>query len=1049
MKSLFSLGWLLLGTSMWLNIAVCTARAAETDGLRLVPYPKRITLAEGTFDLQRPLVLERTPAAGDADAALIAAEMQRAGLPAPKAATKLPPAATETFWLRLAVHPSSALPACPFRDGAGAEDYQLRVERDAITCCGRGAAGLFYAAQTLCQLIRANRDGTELPCLAVEDWPSLKWRCAQDDLTRGPSSTLATLQRGIELGASLKLNMFTYYMEYQYAFAKHPEIGPPEGSLEPAELQALVSHAQKLHTEVLGNQQSFGHFGWILRKPQYAALGENRDVLCPVKEETYQLLDDMYSEVCPLLPFEMFNVCCDETWGLGEGPSKELAQQIGPGGVYVRHIRRIHDLLQTKYRKRMMMWGDIILQHPDKLDQIPKDTVMLTWGYGPRESFEDQILPFKNSGYEFFVCPGISNWSRILPDFGVATANIGNFVRDGAKHGAIGMLNTDWEDDGEALQGYRWHGHAWGAECAWNASTTSPEDFNGRIGAVLFGEPGDHFGQAIQLLAQTHGLPGMQGMQNRRFWENDFQPNRSAAAIRKSSDRLLELVRPAIEHLEACRQQAKVNAELLDAFLHGARRMELIATRMRDGFQAAELYAQALELPPRESLPRLDPIEPLVRANRNAHESLGREFERLWRADCKPYALDGTMDRYAATVKWYDGVLEQLAAARQAAQAGEPLPPPETVGIALPDKFTRRTRPHRIEATPLAADAPWADAEAPSRVGLVVKAGGVARAELPIELDVALPAEIAAGPARAFWAAGAGAAQEILVQADASDVPGKVRLTLVIPGPIAAGAEARVHVYFGRPNPAPTLATAVSTGDAEGEMRWIENDRLRLLLGPEGAHLYRWEVKSLGGRDLTQPGERDWAGFADAGHSGRNLPNALVCTKRGPALVQVRCTDETGLEKVINCFGGMSWVEVILNEPVTYYWDFDNPANFAADGPTPGEYLFSSGQSGPVGQQADGVKAQVKAPGVQWAVKFQREGLALGLVSPDQPGSFCVAPGAGAGGIGIENSPPISHFVTFGGRLTEEPQRRMESLRQTLALGNQPEVVLYAVESRN
>jgi hypothetical protein len=319
---------------------------------------------------------------------------------------------------------------------------------------------------------------------------------------------------------------------------------------------------------------------------------------------------------------------------------------------------------------------------------------------------------------------------------------------------------------------------------------------------------------------------------------------------------------------------------------------------------------------------------------------------------------------------------------------------------------------------------------------------------LPIELDVALPAESAAATPRAFWAAGAGEAHEFLVQTDPSDVPGKVRLTLVIPGPIAAGAEARVHVYFGRPSLVPPLATAVSTGDAEGEMRWIENDQLRLLLGPEGAHLYRWEVKSLGGRDLTQPGERDWAGFADAGHAGRNLPNTLVCTKRGPALVQFRCTDETGLEKVINCFGGTSWVEVILNEPVTYYWDFDNPANFAADGPAPGEYFFSNGQSGSVGKQADGVKAQVKASGVQWAVKFHRQGVALGLVSPDQPGSFCVAPGAGAGGVGIESSPPISHFVTFGGRLTEEPKTRMESLRQTLALGDQPEVVLYAVESK-
>ena len=194
--------------------------------------------------------------------------------------------------------------------------------------------------------------------------------------------------------------------------------------------------------------------------------------------------------------------------GLGTGPARELAASIGVGGVYVRHIRRIHDLLRDHHHKRMMMWGDIILQHPGNLAEIPKDTIMLIWGYDARASFDSQILPFAKSGYEFFVCPGVSDWNRILPDFGVAVTNIHNFVRDGIKHGAIGMINTDWEDDAEALKAVKWHADAWAAECAWNASATPIEAFNRRVGAVLFGERGDEFGQAVELLTQTHRLPG-------------------------------------------------------------------------------------------------------------------------------------------------------------------------------------------------------------------------------------------------------------------------------------------------------------------------------------------------------------------------------------------------------------------------------------------------------------------------------------------------------------------------------------------------------------
>ena len=69
------------------------------------------------------------------------------------------------------------------------------------------------------------------------------------------------------------------------------------------------------------------------------------------------------------------------------------------------------------------------------------------------------------------------------------------------------MLNTDWEDDGEALNAVKWYCDAWAAECAWNASTTPLEAFNRRVGAVLFGERGDAFGQAVTLLAKTHAWP--------------------------------------------------------------------------------------------------------------------------------------------------------------------------------------------------------------------------------------------------------------------------------------------------------------------------------------------------------------------------------------------------------------------------------------------------------------------------------------------------------------------------------------------------------------
>jgi hypothetical protein len=377
----------------------------------------------------------------------------------------------------------------------------------------------------------------------------------------------------------------------------------------------------------------------------------------------------------------MFNVCCDETQGLGTGPSKALAAKIGVAGVYVRHVRRVHDLLRDRYHKRMMMWGDIIVQHPDRLGEVPKDTVMLAWDYAARPDYRSQITPFAKAGYTFFVCPGVSNWSRILPDFSTAEVNTRNFVRDGIAQGALGMISTSWEDDGEALKGLLWHGHAWAAECAWNGSKTEPAAFNHRLGAVLFGEQGDHFGQAIALLARTHSLPGMAGMNNSRFWQDDFFSTRPAPEVQAEASRLLPLIQQAAAHLTACRRDATVNVELLDSFQFGTRRMDLIGRRMLDGIEAAHEYALACVSSKSESLKHLARVQEIVRRTRDTHEALAREFARLWLRDCRPYALDWTMRRYQIAIDRYDALLKKIGEARSRAEGGKPLPSLAELGL--------------------------------------------------------------------------------------------------------------------------------------------------------------------------------------------------------------------------------------------------------------------------------------------------------------------------------------------------------------------------------
>jgi hypothetical protein len=147
-------------------------------------------------------------------------------------------------------------------------------------------------------------------------------------------------------------------------------------------------------------------------------------------------------------------------------------------------------------------------------------------------------------------------------------------------------------------------------------------------------------------------------------------------------------------------------------------------------------------------------------------------------------------------------------------------------------------------------------------------------------------------------------------------------------------------------------------------------------------------------------------------------------------------------------FGGVCWIEVELNHSTQHYWDFDNPDNFAGDGPTPGTYLFSNAVTGPVGRRSDGVPAQVKAANVYWGVKFNPERLALGIVTPEIAAYHHIGPGAGAGGVGIERSPHVGHFVTYAGLLESEPADTMERLRQTLDYRQPPVITLFGLQTK-
>ena len=531
------------------------------------------------------------------------------------------------------------------------EGYVLKITSNNVVIAARTTTGLFYGVQTLKQIVRSNREGTSIPCLTISDWPALKLRGWMDDISRGPIPTMDYLKNVIKTMAGYKQNYFTLYTEHTFKLNKYPDISPRDG-ISAEEIAELTEFAKPYHIEIVGNAQSFGHMEKILSIPFYKKIKENSDVLNPSVEDTYKFLEDMYSEIAPAYKSSLFNINCDETYGLGEGGSKKLVDSIGQDGVYAYHINRINNILK-KHGKRIMMWGDIAVNNKGIIEKLPKDLIILSWGYHAAESFDNAILPFKNSGFEFMVAPGVSCWNEVWPDMTNAAINISNYVRDGYKLGAMGMMNTAWDDDGENLFNYNWHGLIWGAECSWKPASaktgTDAEEerneklksFNSSFDKLFFGCKNMSAVNTLLGFDEIRKQPVKNIVRDGAVWEsmlNLFPDNVNEQAI-TGNKKVLEMAKKLVADLIFLKKDVTQNAFLIDHAVFAAKRVLFTAEKnlVRAGIDSY--------IKDRSSYNEKEVKSSIANLSAELFD-LKKEYVRLWDMENRGWWLDKVLEKY-------------------------------------------------------------------------------------------------------------------------------------------------------------------------------------------------------------------------------------------------------------------------------------------------------------------------------------------------------------------------------------------------------------------
>jgi hexosaminidase len=675
---------------------------------QLVPQPRELQATGQVFELKPDSEIVLSPATAAEDR--MAGETLQDEL---KFATghEFPivsaPSSARVPAIRLArfgdAHVNAALQSAGLNtSGIGDQGYVLDVEPASVVVAGKDAAGLFYGVQTLRQLVTGNGDGVHILGAHVRDWPSLTYRGAQVDMSRGPVPKLSYLERIVQSVSEFKMNQLYMYMEDAYRLDGQPLVGLLTDTLSRDDWKELVAYAARYHVDIVPATEACGHLHKILRFEQYGALGErlHGHGLAADDPQGLAFLDTMYQQMVPVFPTPVYNVGCDETFDLGMGRSAQRMQKEGYGQVYVDELIKVADLVH-RYNKQVEFWGDIAVEHPEMIPRLPKDLIVASWEYGAHPSYNRWLKPFAGTGMKILVCPWAGNTSVIMADYEESAVNIENFLTDGKQAGALGTDITAWNDDGETLYGVGWWSIVYGAACAWETGKTPTDEFNRKYDWVFYRNTDHRFADEIQALSRVNEtLRGNRvgqmydmeygGTGDSLFWHDPFTPE-GQGEVSKALP-LAPQIRTTAEQAYTVfvngESDARRNADTLANLEFAALKLDALAMRYEWMQEIAQLYADALAHEHDKNqdvtgneLGEIESTNGRLEDLRDYTTRLRELYRQLWLSENLPNWLPNILQLYDRNSLMWQNEIAKFARIEAEHGQGKPLPSADSLGL--------------------------------------------------------------------------------------------------------------------------------------------------------------------------------------------------------------------------------------------------------------------------------------------------------------------------------------------------------------------------------
>ena len=257
------------------------------------------------------------------------------------------------------------------------EGYKLTVTKDGITVEAANESGVVWALTTVTEL---TAEGEALPIVTIEDAPHYGHRGLSLDCSRH-FFTADEVKKVIDQMTRVKLNVLHWHLVddqgWRIECKTLPLLHETTGTYyTQEEIRSVIEYARVRGMEIIPEIDMPGHTrSMIAAYPHLSCFGEKtklcqfggifEKILCPGKDETFEFIEKLLTEVCALFPDDRFHIGGDEApkteWkkcphckarmeALGLTDYEDLQ------GYFTKRVVAI----LKKHGKRAVCWNDVL-----------------------------------------------------------------------------------------------------------------------------------------------------------------------------------------------------------------------------------------------------------------------------------------------------------------------------------------------------------------------------------------------------------------------------------------------------------------------------------------------------------------------------------------------------------------------------------------------------------------------------------------------------------------------------------------------------------------